>query len=68
MHPRDTDSMSKPKTTHGGTRPNAGRKPRAVPRVPITVRLEPGDAAKLRQECKRLGVSQAEWVAGKVNR
>jgi hypothetical protein len=59
--------MSKPKTTHGGTRPNAGRKPRAVPRVPITVRLEPMDAEKLKQECKRLGVSQAEWVAGKVN-
>jgi predicted HicB family RNase H-like nuclease len=36
--------------------------------VPITVRLEPQDAAKLRQECKRLGVSQAQWVAGKVNR
>jgi hypothetical protein len=36
--------------------------------VAITVRLEPMDAEKLKQECKRLGVSQAQWVAGKVNR
>jgi hypothetical protein len=58
--------MSKPKTTHGGTRPNAGRKPRTVPRVPITVRLEPMDAEKLKQECKRLGVSQSKWVMKQI--
>jgi hypothetical protein len=58
--------MSKPKTTHGGTRPNAGRKPRTMPRVPITVRLEPQDAAKLRDLCKEQGVSQADYIACKI--
>jgi hypothetical protein len=58
--------MSKPKTHHGGTRPNAGRKPRATPRVPITVRIEPLHALKLRAGCKYYGISQANWVMKQI--
>jgi hypothetical protein len=55
-----------PKPSRGGARKGAGRKPRTVPRVPITVRLEPMDAEKLKQECKRLGVSQSKWVMKQI--
>ena len=56
------------KTTRGGARPGAGRKPRETPREAITVRLEPQDAAKLRDLCKACNVSQADWVADKIKR
>jgi len=51
----------------GGARKGSGRKPRTVPRVPITVRLEPEDAARLRSLCRAAGCSQADWVAAAVN-
>lgn len=54
------------KPTLGGSRPGAGRKPRDTPREAITVRLEPQDAAKLRDLCKARNVSQAEWITDKI--
>ena len=55
-----------PPTGQGGPGRGQGRHKRSVPREAITVRLEPQDAAKLRGLCKARGVSQAEWVTGKV--
>ena len=55
------------KPTRGGARPGSGRKRRTVPRVPITVRLEPDDAERLRELCRAAGCSQAEWIAAAVN-
>jgi len=57
-----------PKPTRGGARPGAGRKPRAVPREAVTVRLEPEDAARLRDLCEAAGQSQADWITGKIRR
>jgi hypothetical protein len=63
---------SKPKETgttpaqRGGARTGAGRKPRDTPREAITVRLEPQDAAKLRDLCKAMEMSQADWIAAKI--
>ena len=54
------------KPTRGGARPGAGRKPRDTPRDAITVRLEPEDAARLRDLCKAREVSQADWFAEKI--
>ena len=56
------------KPKQGGKREGAGRKPRDTPREAITVRLEPQDAAKLRDLCKARGVSQAEWITEKISR
>jgi hypothetical protein len=42
------------------------RQPRDTPREAITVRLEPQDAAKLRDLCKARNVSQAEWITDKI--
>jgi len=58
----------KKKPTRGGAREGAGRKPRDTPREAITVRLEPQDAAKLRDLCKALEVSQADWITDKIRR
>ena len=55
-----------PKPTRGGARKGAGRKPRLTPRVPITVRLEPEDAHKLRVICSTERLSQANWVAKQI--
>jgi hypothetical protein len=55
------------KPTHGGKRSNAGRKPRQTPRQAITVRLEPQDAQKLRQLCHTRKLSQAKWIAERIN-
>lgn len=52
----------------GGNRKGAGRKPRDTPREAITVRLEPQDAAKLRDLCKAREVSQADWITEKIRR
>lgn len=60
--------MSKPKPTRGGARPGSGRKRRTVPRVPITVRLEPEDAERLRELCRTAGCSQADWISRAVKR
>jgi len=65
---------SKPKQTgktparRGGAREGAGRKPRDTPRESITVRLEPQDAAKLRDLCAAREVSQADWITDKIRR
>ena len=56
------------KSTRGGSREGAGRKPRDTPREAITVRLEPEHAAKLRDLCKAGNVSQAEWVTDKIKK
>jgi len=58
----------KPKPTRGGSREGAGRKPRDTPREAITVRLEPQDAAKLRDLCKAQKISQAEWITDKIRK
>jgi hypothetical protein len=58
----------KKKPTRGGARLGAGRKPRDTPREAITVRLEPQDAAKLRDLCKAREVSQADWITDKIRR
>lgn len=52
--------------THGGKRPNSGRKPRQTPKVPFTVHLEPADAKAFKAICKRNGLSQSEQVAAWV--
>jgi hypothetical protein len=54
------------KPARGGTRAGSGRKPRAIPREAITVRLEPEHANKLRDLCKARNVSQAGWIAEKI--
>jgi hypothetical protein len=56
-----------PKPTRGGARAGSGRKRRITPRVPITVRLEPQDAERLRELCRTAGCSQADWIARAVN-
>jgi predicted HicB family RNase H-like nuclease len=35
--------------------------------VPITVRLEPEDAQRLRALCRAAGFSQAAWIARAIN-
>jgi hypothetical protein len=52
----------------GGIREGAGRKPRTIPREAITVRLEPEDAAKLRDLCNAREMSQAEWIASQIKK
>ena len=52
----------------GGARKGAGRKPRDTPREAITVRLEPQDAAKLRDLCKARELSQADWITDKIRK
>jgi hypothetical protein len=56
----------KKQPTRGGARHGAGRKPRDTPREAITVRLEPQDAAKLRDLCKARELSQADWITSKI--
>jgi len=50
----------------GGPREGAGRKPRDTPREAISVRLEPQDAAKLRDLCAARDMSQADWITEKI--
>jgi hypothetical protein len=52
--------------THGGKRPNAGRKPIAIRKQTITIRLSPEDADRLRKACRDAGLSQSGWVAGMI--
>lgn len=58
--------MENQKPTRGGRRPGSGRKPRAVPLVAVTVRLEAGTVEKFRTMCRNRGHSQsgqlAEWI------
>ena len=56
------------KPARGGAREGSGRKPRDTPREAITVRIEPHDAAKLRDLCKAREVSQADWITDKIRR
>lgn len=58
----------KKKPIRGGARPGAGRKPRDTPREAITVRIEPQDAAKLRDLCKARELSQADWITDKIRK
>lgn len=58
----------KKKPTRGGAREGAGRKPRDIPREAITVRLEPQDAAKLRDLCVARKLSQADWITEKIRK
>jgi hypothetical protein len=48
--------------------PGAGRKAREFPRVPITVRLEPHDAAKLRTICHARKLSQSKFFTEKIRK
>ena len=57
MLTRDTGGMSKPKTHHGGTRPNAGRKPAETPRKRVTVALSEPARQTLADTKKRTGES-----------
>jgi hypothetical protein len=56
------------KTKRGGARKGSGRKPRDTPREAITVRLEPQDAAKLRDLCAARELSQADWITEKTRK
>jgi hypothetical protein len=47
---------------HGGKRPNAGRKPSAIRKQAITIRLTPEDADRLRKACQDAGLSQSGWL------
>jgi hypothetical protein len=69
VHPpeRINPQAMTPKPTRGGARAGSGRKRRTVPRVPITVRLEPQDAERLRELCRAAGFSQAVWIARAIN-
>jgi hypothetical protein len=56
------------KPIRGGKREGAGRKPRSTPREAITVRIEPQDAAKLRNLCAAREMSQADWITDKIRK
>ena len=56
------------KPPRGGARQGSGRKPSETPREAITVRIEPQDAAKLRDICREQEISQAGWVTEKIRR
>ncbi len=56
------------KPKRGGAREGAGRPQRDTPREAITVRLEPQDAAKLRDLCAARELSQADWITDKIRR
>ena len=58
---RQTRPLMKP--ARGGKRTGAGRKRRESPRVAITIRLEPRDAAEFKEICADNHKSQAEQVA-----
>jgi hypothetical protein len=64
--PRSSIYTMTPKPTRGGARKGAGRKPRAIPRKAITVRLEPQDANRLRELCRAEELSQANWIAKQI--
>lgn len=56
------EEHTKPPATRGGNRPGAGRpKERETPLVPVTVKLEPAQKAKL----QRLG--GAPWVRQQID-
>jgi hypothetical protein len=55
-------------TNRGGKRPGAGRKPRAVPRKAVTIRLEPEDAARFLALCHEQGRSQSEQLTFWIRR
>jgi len=55
------------KPTRGGKRTGAGRKRRESPRVAITIRLEPSDAAEFKAICAANHRSQAEQVVDWIN-
>jgi hypothetical protein len=50
------------KPTRGGARKGAGRKPSAIRKQSITIRLTPEDADRLRKACKDAGLSQSGWL------
>lgn len=64
--PQETRKMGVPEMSHGGKRDGAGRKPRSVARVAVTVKIEPELAERFREVCKAKGRSQAsqfsEWI------
>jgi len=60
--------MTPKPTGRGGPNRGQGRKPRETPREAITVRLEPQDAAKLRDLCAVRGLSQADWITDKIRK
>ena len=55
-------------TPHGGKRKGAGRKPLAVPKVGLTVRLDPSLVSKLNAICKARKRSQAKQVEDWIRR
>ena len=56
--------MKKP-TTHGGKRPNAGRKP-GTPRKSLTVRLSEPAMAKLNKLRETTGTSAGRLIEGMI--
>ena len=57
-------SNSKPK---GGARPGAGRKPRAIPRTPISIKVEPETARKFKAMCEAANLSHSEKFTSMVD-
>lgn len=66
--PAEVEATLRDWPTRGGARKGAGRKPRDTPREAITVRLEPQDAAKLRDLCAARELSQAHWITEKIRK
>ena len=54
--------------SRGGSRKGAGRKPRSVARVAITLRVEPEIAERFRAVCEAKGRSQSDQFAAMVAR
>ena len=54
--------------THGGSLKGAGRPARDTPRVAVTVRLDPDEAARLKQIAKANGRSVAGQIADWIKR
>lgn len=54
--------------THGGKRKGAGRKKRSVPRVALTIKVEPDVADQFRVLCYKTGKSQSQLLSDLVSK
>lgn len=51
----------------GGKRKGSGRKPRSMPLKAVTVKLSTDDFEKLKDLCKKHGLSQAKLISYLIN-
>lgn len=59
--------LGKLNNMRGGKRKGAGRKPRSAPLKAVTVKLEPGDVARLKKICKEKNLSQSKLISAWIN-